>query len=134
MINNEAFNNLSTTQQLYVNSVRTIGGAWGYDLTKTNWTRGELVAVSMSRQSNDDVPNWIVKDKSRRVGRGVYSIPEIPQDVTPGQEIEGDGLGDTVRPPAPLEPTVTETNDSEDIQADSSATVEMKEDFKYERL
>ena len=77
------FNELTKTQQLYVESIRTIGGAWGYDLTKRNWTRKELVAISMIRQGNDDVPNWIVKDKARRVGRGVYSIPEI-SDVNPG--------------------------------------------------
>jgi len=74
---NEAFNKLTKSQQMYVESIRKIGGEWGYDLTKTNWTRQELVAVSMKRQSNDDVPNWIVKDMSRRVGRGVYAIPEI---------------------------------------------------------
>ena len=77
------FNELTKTQQLYVESIRTIGGGWGYDLTKRNWTRKELVSVSMIRQGNDDVPNWIVKDKARRVGRGVYSIPEIA-DVNPG--------------------------------------------------
>ena len=98
---NEAYNKLTKAQQMYVDSIRTIGEGWGYDLTKTNWTRKELTAVSMLRQKNDDVPNWIVKDKSRRVGRGVYSIPEVPTDVAPGHEIEGDGLGDTVVTPVP---------------------------------
>tara|TARA_Y100000034_G_C6796879_1_gene357225 strand:+ start:238 stop:567 length:330 start_codon:yes stop_codon:yes gene_type:complete len=78
-MNNEAFNNLTKSQQLYVESIRTIGGAQlGYDITKTNWTRKELVAVSLIRQNNDDVPNWIVKDHSRRVARGLYAIPELP--------------------------------------------------------
>jgi len=76
---NEAYNNLTKTQQKYVDSIRSIGEGWGYDLTKANWTRKELVAISMMRQSNDDVPNWIVKDKSRRVSRGVYFIPEVAQ-------------------------------------------------------
>tara|TARA_R110002051_G_C8477449_1_gene461078 strand:+ start:198 stop:560 length:363 start_codon:yes stop_codon:yes gene_type:complete len=98
---NEAYNKLTKAQQMYVDSIRTIGEGWGYDLSKTKWTRKELTAVSMLRQKNDDVPNWIVKDKSRRVGRGVYSIPEIPTDVAPGHEIEGDGLGDTVVTPVP---------------------------------
>ena len=90
------YNDLTTTQKLYVDSIREIGGEWGYDLTKTDWTRKELVAISMKRQGNDDVPNWIVKDKSRRVGRGLYSIPEVVFDVSPGHEIEGDGLDDSV--------------------------------------
>ena len=78
----EAFNNLTKTQQLYVESIREIGGTQlGYDLTKSDWTRKELTAVSMIRQSNDDVPNWIVKDLSRRVSRGVYSIPEVVLEV-----------------------------------------------------
>ena len=102
---NEAFNKLTKTQQMYVESVRTIGGDWGYDLTKTNWTRLELTAVSMKRQGNDDVPNWIVKDQSRRVGRGVYAIPEIV-DVSPGHEIDGDGLSDSIAVSDDLDPSV----------------------------
>ena len=81
-MNNEAFNNLTKSQQLYVESIRTIGGTQlGYDMTKTNWTRKELIAVSMIRQNNDDVPNWIVKDKSRRVARGLYAISELPLEL-----------------------------------------------------
>ena len=77
-MNSEAFNNLTKAQKLYVESIREIGkNSLGFDLTKTDWTRKELVAVSTIRQSNDDVPNWIVKDHSRRVSRGVYSIPEV---------------------------------------------------------
>jgi len=81
-MNNEAFNNLTKSQQLYVESIRTIGGTQlGYDMTKSNWTRKELIAVSMIRQNNDDVPNWIVKDKSRRVARGLYLINEVPLEL-----------------------------------------------------
>ena len=81
-MNNDAFNNLTKPQQLYVESIRTIGGTQlGYDMTKTNWTRKELVAVSMIRQNNDDVPNWIVKDHARRVARGLYAIPELPSQL-----------------------------------------------------
>ena len=105
---NEAFNKLTKSQQMYVESIRKIGGEWGYDLTKTNWTRKELVAVSMKRQSNDDVPNWIVKDASRRVGRGVYYIPEIV-DVSPGQEVDGDALSDSVMAPAVVEHPETDS-------------------------
>jgi len=81
--NNALFEQLTKPQQMYVESIREIGADWGYDLTKTNWTRKELVAISMKRQGNDDVPNWIVKDNARRVGRGVYAIPELPQDTPP---------------------------------------------------
>jgi hypothetical protein len=108
---NEAFNKLTKSQQMYVESIRKIGGEWGYDLTKTNWTRQELVAVSMKRQSNDDVPNWIVKDMSRRVGRGVYAIPEIV-DVSPGHETEEDGLADTTATPVELDTPESDSNDS----------------------
>ena len=77
-MNSEAFNNLTKAQKLYVESIREIGGTQlGFDIMKSNWTRKELVAVSTVRQNNDDVPNWIVKDHSRRVSRGVYSIPEV---------------------------------------------------------
>ena len=94
-MNSEAFNNLTKTQQLYVESIRLIGGTQlGYDLTKSNWTRKELTAVSMIRQNNDDVPNWIVKDQSRRVSRGVYSVPEVVLDISPGHGVEGDNLSD----------------------------------------
>ena len=85
-MNNSLYNKLTKVQQMYVDSIRGIGEQWGYDLTKTDWTRRELVAISMKRQGNDDVPNWIVKDQSRRVGRGVYSIPELPLEAAPHAE------------------------------------------------
>ena len=67
-MNTEAFNNLTKAQQLYVESIREIGGnQLGYDLTKSNWTR---------------------------VGRGVYSVPEVVTDVSPGHGVEGDNLSD----------------------------------------
>jgi hypothetical protein len=115
---NEAFNKLTKSQQLYVESIRKIGGEWGYDLTKSNWTRSELVAVSMKRQSNDDVPNWIVKDMSRRVSRGVYSIPEIvvALDVSPGHEVEGDGLADTIGVGDDLDSSIWVEDDSHPIR------------------
>jgi len=105
------FEQLTKSQQMYVESIRKIGGEWGYDLTKTNWTRLELVAVSMKRQGNDDVPNWIVKDLSRRVGRGVYSIPEV-YNVSPGHETDGDSLADTTGTPVELDTPESDSNDS----------------------
>jgi len=98
-MNNQMYNELTHPQRAYVNSIRTIGEQWGYDLTKTDWTRSELVAISMKRQGNDDVPNWIVKDQSRRVGRGVYAIPELPlESVSPGHGNDGDDLADSAPP------------------------------------
>jgi len=103
MHNNALFKQLTKPQQMYVESIREIGADWGYDLTKSNWTRKELVAISMMRQGNDDVPNWIVKDNARRVGRGVYAIPELPLEaVSPGHGHEGDDLADTA--PVPDDP------------------------------
>lgn len=121
---NEAFNKLTKSQQMYVESIREIGGEQlGYDLTKTNWTRKELVAVSMIRQSNDDVPNWIVKDGSRRISRGVYHIPEIVE-LSDDHETVGDALGDTVVSPVQLVP---HENDIED----SVVTAEQIETLNY---
>ena len=98
---NELYNKLTGTQRAYVDSIRTIGATWGYDLTKTNWTPAQLTSASMKRQGNDDVPNWIVKDQARRVSRGVYAIPEIqldyaiPDAVAPGHGTQGDDLADS---------------------------------------
>ena len=94
MQNNQLYNELTKTQQMYVDSIRSIGNQWNYDLTKSNWTRAELVSISMKRQGNDDVPNWIVKDQSRRVSRGVYAIPELPLEAT-------DDLADVPSPTPP---------------------------------
>ena len=98
---NEAFNKLTKSQQMYVESIRKIGGEWGYDLRKTNWTRKELVAVSMKRQSNDDVPNWIVKDAARRVSRGVYYIPEV---------VDGSAIAPEVTPEVTIVEPMEATN------------------------
>jgi len=115
---NTNFKNLTKAQQLYVESIREIGGTQlGYDLTKSNWTRKELVAVSLIRQGNDDVPNWIVKDHSRRVGRGIYAIPEVPVTtaVAPGHGNDGDDLADMVQ---------VETDPSIQVQDDLVPIVE----------
>jgi|3_EtaG_2_1085321.scaffolds.fasta_scaffold23387_3 hypothetical protein len=111
-MNNEAFANLTKTQQLYVESIRDIGGnQLGYDMTKTNWTRKELIAVSMIRQNNDDVPNWIVKDQSRRVSRGVYNIPEVVVDASPAQDVVEDGLPEDMSICDDMDPNIYVSDD-----------------------
>ena len=57
----------------------------------------------MSLKGKKWIPNWITHDQSRRVDRGVFSIPEVmdtinPQAVSPGHGNEGDDLADTVSP------------------------------------
>ena len=61
--------------------------------SQKNYSRKELRAVS-DAHGWKWIPNWITHDQSRRVSRGVFSIPEayiMPEenegaDVTPTQE------------------------------------------------
>ncbi len=94
---------LTKTQQKYVDSIIENSDALGIDINKVNFSRAELRLVSMMIKGKKWIPNWITHDQSRRVDRGLFSIPEImetanPQSVSPGQENDGDGLADTVSP------------------------------------
>ena len=92
---------LSKTQQKYIDAIIEHSEAVGVDTNKTNFSRAELRLISMALKGKKWIPNWITHDQSRRVSRGVFSIPEVmdtlnPQAVSPGQETEGDGLDDSV--------------------------------------
>ena len=92
---------LSKTQQKYIDAIIEHSEAVGVDTNKTNFSRAELRLISMALKGKKWIPNWITHDQSRRVSRGVFSIPEVmetanPQSVSPGQETEGDGLDDSV--------------------------------------
>lgn len=77
-MNNDAYNNLTSRQKVYVDAVRQHADDCGIDTTKTEYSRAELRLVSMKMKGKVWIPNWITHDKSRRMGRGVFSIPEVP--------------------------------------------------------
>ena len=57
------------------------------------------------------IPNWVTHDLSRRVGRGVFSIPEVmdtlnAMNVSPGHGSDGDNLADTAPMVTPDESSV----------------------------
>ena len=92
---------LSKTQQKYIDAIIEHSDAVGVKTNKTNFSRAELRLISMALKGKKWIPNWITHDQSRRVDRGVFSIPEVmdtinPQAVSPGHGNEGDELADTV--------------------------------------
>jgi len=110
---------LSKTQQKYIDSVIEHAGTLGIDINKKNFSRAELRLVSMTIKGKKWIPNWITHDQSRRVDRGVFSIPEImemanPQSVSPGHGNEGDDLADTVDTDVPSH-TYVEDNPQSDV-------------------
>ena len=98
---------LSNQQLKYVTAVVEHAPDLGIDTTKTDYSRAELRQVSMRMKGKVWIPNWITHDQSRRVSRGVFSIPEItehatvttnvPESVAPGHGHEGDELADAVQ-------------------------------------
>ena len=72
------YNELTKTQRTYVDAIRTHGPECGIDTNKTEYSRAELRQVSMKIKGKIWIPNWITHDKGRRVGRGVFNIPEVP--------------------------------------------------------
>jgi len=77
-MNNESYNNLSSRRASYVDAVREFGPDLGIDITKEEYSRAELRQVSMKWKGKIWIPNWITHDQSRRVGRGVFHMPEVP--------------------------------------------------------
>ena len=73
---------LSNQQRIYVSAVVEHAPDLGIDTTKTNYSRAELRQVSMRMKGKVWIPNWITHDQSRRVARGVFSIPEITEHAT----------------------------------------------------
>jgi len=68
---------LSKQQQTYVSAVLEHAPTLSIDTNKVNYSRAELRQVSMAFKGKKWIPNWITHDLSRRVDRGVFSIPEI---------------------------------------------------------
>lgn len=71
------YDNLSEPRRQYVDSIIKAGIMIGVDITKPTFSRTELRQVSMIHKKNRWVPKWITHDHSRRVGVGVYEIPEV---------------------------------------------------------
>ena len=88
---------LTNRQMAYVNAIITHAPGLGIDINKTDFSRAELRQVSMTMKGKIWIPNWITHDQSRRVARGMFSIPEVMSTlaVQPGEETEGDGLADS---------------------------------------
>ena len=108
---------LSKQQQKYVSAVLEHAPAIGIDLNKNTFSRAELRQVSMAFKGKKWIPNWITHDQSRRVDRGVFSIPEVmesmtPTNVSPGHGSDGDNLADS----APMvTPDFVEDNPQSDV-------------------
>ncbi len=68
---------LTKQQQAYVSDVIKHAPALSIDTNKVNYSRAELRQVSMATKGNKWIPNWITHDVSRRVDRGIFSVPEI---------------------------------------------------------
>ena len=92
--------NISKRQQAYVEAIQTHASDIGIDLTTETFTRAELRLVSMKLKGKKWIPNWITHDQSRRVGRGVFSIPEA---VAPGQENCDDMEQDAIEVPSQID-------------------------------
>ena len=91
---------LTKSQTKYVHAIIEHAPTHKVNVNKVNFSRAELRLISLTYKSNDDVPNWIVKDHSRRAGRGLYAVPEVmdavnAMNVSPGHGQEGDDLADT---------------------------------------
>jgi len=90
---------LSKQQQKYVSAVLEHAPTLGLDLNKVNYSRAELRQVSMSFKGKKWIPNWITHDLSRRVDRGMFSIPEIHEQylaTVPTQSEDDTTVDDTI--------------------------------------
>jgi hypothetical protein len=94
---------LTKSQTKYVHAIIEHASTVGVAVNKLNFSRAELRLISLTYKSNDDVPNWIVKDHSRRVGRGLYAVPEVMDalNVSPGHGNDEDDLSNTTETHAP---------------------------------
>ena len=110
--------NLSKRQMVYVNAIIEHAPTLGINTNKTDFSRAELRQVSMTLKGKIWIPNWITHDVSRRVARGVFSIPEVMDAiaVSPGTGHEGDDLADTA-PVVPATPEYVEDDPGTDTDA-----------------
>ena len=81
------YEDLSKRQQAYIDAIKACADEIGIDMNNDTFTRAELRLVSMKTKGKHWIPNWITHDQSRRVGRGMFSIPEAVISAT-DEEIE----------------------------------------------
>ena len=81
---------LSKQQQTYVSAVLEHAPTLSIDTHKVNFSRAELRQVSMAFKGKKWIPNWITHDLSRRVDRGVFSIPEIQEQYLASQPTQSE--------------------------------------------
>ena len=118
---------LSKQQNIYVQAIIEHAPTNGVAVNKVNFSRAELRLISMTWKSKKWIPNWITHDLSRRVGRGVFSIPEVmdavnAMNVSPGHETDGDSLADA---------TETHTPDVTHVVADDMGGHTVSDDMMH---
>lgn len=78
---NWIFDKLSRTQKLYIEKIKEFADDLCINTDDLTFSRKQLQLISLSFKDNNDIPNWIVKDTSRRAGVGVYIIPEVREHI-----------------------------------------------------
>ena len=117
---------LSNQQLKYVTAVVEHAPDLGIDTTKTDYSRAELRQVSMRMKGKVWIPNWITHDQSRRVSRGVFSIPEIMEHTITGVNdiataTVTSNVPDSVEPLDDIVVDTTDDNDSlDDVVGDDT--------------
>ena len=78
---NWIFDKLTRTQKLYIEKIKEFAENLCINTDDLTFSRKQLQLISLAFKNNNDVPNWIVKDKARRAGVGVYIIPEVREHI-----------------------------------------------------
>ena len=87
---NNAYNNLTNRQKIYIDAVREHADDLGIDTSKDTFSRAELRQVSMKMKGKIWIPNWITHDPSRRADRGVFTILEVnPSPTSSADMVDG---------------------------------------------
>ena len=87
---NNAYNNLTNRQKIYIDAIREHADDLGIDTSKDTFSRAELRQVSMKMKGKIWIPNWITHDPSRRADRGVFTILEVnPSPPSSADMVDG---------------------------------------------
>jgi len=87
---NNAYNNLTNRQKIYIDAIREHADDLGIDTSKDTFSRAELRQVSMKMKGKIWIPNWITHDPSRRADRGVFTILEVnPSPTSSADMVDG---------------------------------------------
>jgi hypothetical protein len=81
------YNQLTNKQASFIHHLFDMGHT---DASHTTFKRSELKTIAESGGWSW-APAWIVKDKTRIVTRGVYSVPELAEFIAEMQEEANDG-------------------------------------------